>query len=546
MSNKTPVSIDAEQHTSDSGKEPSLHAQKKMGADNNQHTRERNSHPDTEKTSKQRGPSKSNRSNDRTLKKTSKIRRGEKEQRVRRNGLIETIIPRNLHNISRDNISPNAVKVLYRLNKAGFEAYLVGGGVRDLLLGNLPKDFDVCTNATPSQIKKLFSNCRIIGRRFQLAHVVYGREIIEVATFRAPHDIKIDSPHAIQAQNGMLLRDNIFGTIEQDAARRDFTINCLYYSIADFSVRDFAGGVEDLKLGVIKLIGDPVTRYREDPVRMLRAVRFSAKLNMKISPETAAPIFELSPLLEAIPPARMFDESLKLLQGGYGVACFHKLREFKLFGVLFPLLDDWLDDQQDTPFTRMIIQVLSNTDERIAKELGVNPAFLFAALLWYPLLERTKTIKQESGLTDKDAFFLAMDDLIKEQYQTLAIPKRLVLVIKDIWRLQSKFSRYKGDKAMSLLEMSKFRAGFDLLKLRAAVEKNKEIQTLANYWEEFQLNNPIDRSTHNTQNNYESDFNTDPRATQSAQWPADDPKHTAKKPRRPRKKPNNNSKTPNN
>ncbi|SES63684.1 polynucleotide adenylyltransferase PcnB [Thorsellia anophelis] len=427
--------------------------------------------------------------------KPNRIRKGPTQSRITDNGLIETIIPRDKHNISRNNISSNATKVLYRLNNAGFEAYLVGGGVRDLLLGNTPKDFDVCTNATPAQIKRLFANCRIIGRRFQLAHIVYGREIIEVATFRAPHDEEtVDKNASAQTQNGMLTRDNIFGTLEQDAARRDFTINCLYYNVDDFSVKDFAGGIDDLKAGLIKLIGDPITRYREDPVRMLRAVRFAAKLNMQISKETAEPIFELSHLLKAIPPARLFDESLKLLQGGYGLASLKKLREFNLFGVLFPLLNTWLDEQTNTPFTRMVEQVLINTDQRIADNLGVNPAFLFAALLWYPLLEKSKTIKNEGGLTDYDAFNLAMNDLLDEQHRTLAIPKRLTLIIREIWQLQSQLARHQGPKAYKLLELNKFRAGFDLLKLRASVERNQEIQNLAQWWENFQIENPISQS----------------------------------------------------
>lgn len=424
--------------------------------------------------------------------KPNRIRKGPTQSRLTSNGLIETIIPRDKHNISRNNISPNATKVLYRLNNSGFEAYLVGGGVRDLLLGNTPKDFDICTNATPTQIKRLFTNCRIIGRRFQLAHIVYGREIIEVATFRAPHDEDVKDKNAsAQAQSGMLLRDNIFGTLEQDAARRDFTINCLYYSVDDFSVRDFAGGVNDLKAGLIKLIGDPITRYREDPVRMLRAIRFAAKLDMKISQETADPIFELSHLLNSIPPARLFDESLKLLQGGYGLASLKKLREYQLFGVLFPLLNTWLDQQSNTPFTRMVEQVLINTDERIAQDLGVNPAFLFAALLWYPLLEKSQTIQNESGLKDHDAFNLAMNEILDEQYRTLAIPKRLTLIIREIWQIQSHLYTHKGARAHKLIELNKFKAGFDLLKLRASVESNEAIQSLTHWWENFLIDNPV-------------------------------------------------------
>lgn len=380
--------------------------------------------------------------------------------------------------------------MLYRLNKSGFEAYLVGGGVRDLLLNNKPKDFDVCTNATPAQIQKLFRNCRIVGRRFQLAHIVFGQDIIEVATFRAPHDEKPDDKNlSQQAKSGMLLRDNVFGTLEQDAARRDFTINCLYYSVDDFTLRDFAGGLEDLKTGTIRLIGDPETRYREDPVRMLRAVRFVAKLGMKMSEETAEPIPRLSHLLNAIPSARLFDESLKLLQSGYGVASFNQLREYRLFGILFPLLDNWLNEQVNTPFTRIIYQVLDNTDHRLANDLRVNPAFLFAVMLWYPLSEHAQTISNESGLSYYDAFNLAMNDILDEQCRTLAIPKRLTAMIREIWSFQARFHRRQGHRAFKLIELPRFRAGFDLLKLRAQAENSNELLALTAWWEEFQIPN---------------------------------------------------------
>lgn len=242
-----------------------------------------------------------------------------------------TVIPREQHAISRKDISENALKVLYRLNKAGYEAYLVGGGVRDLLLGKKPKDFDVTTSATPEQVRKLFRNCRLVGRRFRLAHVMFGPEIIEVATFRGHHDgSPADRATSQRGENGMLLRDNIFGSIEEDAQRRDFTINSLYYSVADFTVRDYVGGMRDLQQGVIRLIGNPETRYREDPVRMLRAVRFAAKLNMTISQDTAEPIPRLATLINDVPPARLFEESLKLLQAGYGYETWRLLNEYSL------------------------------------------------------------------------------------------------------------------------------------------------------------------------------------------------------------------------
>ncbi|HEB98384.1 MAG TPA: polynucleotide adenylyltransferase PcnB, partial [Thiotrichales bacterium] len=251
------------------------------------------------------------------------------------------IIPRAEHGISRSNISPNALKVLYRLRSAGYRACLVGGGVRDLLLGREPKDFDVATDARPEEVRKLFRNCRLVGRRFRLAHVVFGREVIEVATFRGRHDAAEEGETAT-SEEGRILRDNVYGTIEEDAWRRDFTVNALYYDIEDFSVRDYVGGMEDLRAGVLRLIGDPEARYREDPVRMLRAVRFAVKLGFRIEPATEAPIESLAHLLFEIPPARLFEEVLKLFQGGMALETFEMLRHYDLFGKLFPLTEEVL------------------------------------------------------------------------------------------------------------------------------------------------------------------------------------------------------------
>lgn len=381
----------------------------------------------------------------------------EAEQAVARPHM--TIIPREQHAISRKDISENALKVLYRLNKAGYEAYLVGGGVRDLLLGKKPKDFDVTTNATPDQVRKLFRNCRLVGRRFRLAHVMFGPEIIEVATFRGHHEgSESDRTTSQRGQNGMLLRDNIFGSIEEDAQRRDFTINSLYYSVADFTVRDYVGGMQDLQEGVIRLIGNPETRYREDPVRMLRAVRFAAKLNMHISPETAEPIPRLATLLNDIPPARLFEESLKLLQAGNGYETYQQLREYHLFQPLFPTITRYFTENGDSAMERIIAQVLKNTDNRIRNEMRVNPAFLFAAMFWYPLLEMAQKIAQESGLAYYDAFALAMNDVLDEACRSLAIPKRLTTLTRDIWQLQLRMSRRQGKRAWKLMEHPKFRA----------------------------------------------------------------------------------------
>lgn len=402
-----------------------------------------------------------------------------------------TVIPREQHAISRKDISENALKVLYRLNKAGYEAYLVGGGVRDLLLGKKPKDFDVTTSATPEQVRKLFRNCRLVGRRFRLAHVMFGPEIIEVATFRGHHDGSPDDRATSQrGQNGMLLRDNIFGNIEEDAQRRDFTINSLYYSVADFTVRDYVGGMRDLDDGVIRLIGNPETRYREDPVRMLRAVRFAAKLNMSISPDTAEPIPRLATLINDVPPARLFEESLKLLQAGYGFETYKLLREYSLFQPLFPTITRYFTENGDSPMERILSQVLRNTDNRIHNDMRVNPAFLFAAMFWYPLLETAQRIAQESGLAYYDAFALAMNDVLDEACRSLAIPKRITTLVRDIWQLQLRMSRRQGKRAWKLMEHPKFRAAYDLLALRAEAEGNRELQSLAQWWGEFQVAAP--------------------------------------------------------
>ncbi|WP_072006910.1 MULTISPECIES: polynucleotide adenylyltransferase PcnB [Mangrovibacter] len=402
-----------------------------------------------------------------------------------------TVIPREQHTISRKDISENALKVLYRLNKAGYEALLVGGGVRDLLLGARPKDFDVTTSATPEQVRKLFRNCRLVGRRFRLAHVMFGPEIIEVATFRGHHELHDSDRTTSQlGQNGMLLRDNIFGSIEEDAQRRDFTINSLYYNVADFTIRDYVGGLQDLQEGIIRLIGDPETRYREDPVRMLRAVRFAAKLNMTISPETAEPIPRLASLLNDVPPARLFEESLKMLQAGYGYRTYQLLCQYQLFQPLFPGIARYFTEQGDSPMERIITRVLKNTDSRLQNDLRVNPAFLFAAIYWYPQLEMSQKIAHEGGLTWFDAFSLAMNDLLDEACRSLAIPKRITTIIRDIWQLQLRLSRRQGKRAWKLMEHPKFRAAYDLLEMRAEAERNPELQRLAQWWGEFQAATP--------------------------------------------------------
>lgn len=354
--------------------------------------------------------------------------------------------------------------MLYRLREGGFGAYLVGGAVRDLLLGLHPKDFDVATDATPEQVKALFRNCRLIGRRFRLAHVVYGKEIIEVATFRANSD---DGSGDRELEDGRLVRDNVYGTIEDDAVRRDFTCNALYYAIEDFSVRDYVGGYEDVQARVMRLIGDPETRYREDPVRMLRAVRLAAKLDFTIEPATAAPIPLLAPLLGEAAPARLFEEMLKMFLSGHAVASFERLEAHGLLGALLPETAAALRSNRSGVLRRMVLQGLANTDARVAADEPVSPAFLFALLLW-PAYCRALAGLQAQGMHAEEAQRRAADRVTLHQVQTIALPKRFSLPMQEIWLLQSRFSTRQRKRVFRLLSHPRFRAAFDFLVLRQA------------------------------------------------------------------------------
>ncbi len=388
------------------------------------------------------------------------------------------IIPRNHHHVSKTDISVNALKVLNRLNSAGYQAYIVGGSVRDLLLHKAPKDFDVTTNATPNQIRALFRNARIIGRRFKLVHILYHREIIEVATFRGHDSVDEDQ---ITNDRGMLVRDNVYGTFEEDAWRRDFTINSLYYNIEDFSIVDFTGGFEDVKKRLIRMIGDPVTRYQEDPVRMLRAVRFCAKLHFELAPETAAPIAKMSHLLNHISGSRLFDEMTKLYQCGEAASVQHLLVKHDLFMHLFAQTHQLKDSQY--PVNAFLGIALENTDTRIRDNKPVNPAFLYAVLLWFPLIARTEQLKNE-GIDPLPALDQAMSHVISEQNRVVTIPKRFTQVMREIWLMQFRFSKRTGNRAFHLLEHPRFRAAYDFLALRALA--GDESVELAEWWTTFQ------------------------------------------------------------
>lgn len=394
------------------------------------------------------------------------------------------VIPRSEHNLSRANISPNALKVLYRLHEAGYRACLVGGGVRDLLLGREPKDFDVVTDARPEQVYKLFRNCRLIGRRFRLAHVQFGSEIVEVATFRARgvDGEDGDGLSVERAADGRILSDNVYGSIEDDAWRRDFTVNALYYDIANFAVLDYVGGMADLRAGLIRLIGNPAQHYHEDPVRLLRAARFAAKLGFRFDPATEAPLHRLGHLLEKIPPARLFDEILKLFMGGCAVQTFELLRHYRLFGWLFPATERCLNHQQQHYPKTLLVRALANTDHRIAEGKSVHPAFLFAALLWEPLREQMRHLEAE-GLEPHEALQAAAERVVQAQIRHTALPRRYSLPMREIWESQLRLTVTTGKRPLRLLDHPRFRAGYDFLLLRA--ETDKEAAELADWWTRF-------------------------------------------------------------
>lgn len=388
------------------------------------------------------------------------------------------VIPREKHDISRRNISPSALKVMNRLNQSGFEGYLVGGGVRDLLLDNSPKDFDVATDATPEQVKTLFRNSRIIGRRFKIVHVRFGPEIIEVTTFRGQNS---ESNQQVESDTGQLLRDNVYGDMESDALRRDFTVNALYYSSKDFALYDYTSGVSDIENRQLRMIGDPTTRYTEDPVRLLRAVRFAAKLGFSIEPATEAPIREQAELLSHVPPARLFDEILKLFLNGCATATYSLLSDHGLFQQLFP---DTAKVLQNNPYYQPLIdEVMLNTDKRIRSNKRVTPAFIYAALLWPAMHDRLLFLKAK-GASEFDAFNDASQSTISRQLQRIMIPKRFLIPMRQIWELQWRLPNRNGKRAYRLLDHPKFRAGFDFLLAREAA--GEELDGLGPWWEQFQ------------------------------------------------------------
>jgi poly(A) polymerase len=417
------------------------------------------------------------------------------------------IIPRSGHSISRSHISPNALRVLHRLRDGGFKAFLVGGCVRDLLIGIEPKDFDVATDALPEQVKRLFRNSRLVGRRFRLAHVFFGREIIEVATFRAstapsqgdeplpeadPEDgeaPELDpAPEADEFDRhvdptGRILRDNVYGTIDEDVWRRDFTANALYYNIADLSLWDYVDGVRDIAARTLRLIGDPDTRFREDPVRMLRAARFEAKLGFQIDPATAQPIAALRGLLAGVPPARLFDETLKLFLTGHGARSFEVLRSRGLLATLLPSIDAYFASHPGSVVEKLLLQGLRNTDARVLADKPVTPTFLFALLLYGPIAGLIEAMPPERW-HELSTILEACDRATREASARIAIPKRFALGVREMFALQPRLEHPRGRRALRLLEHPRFRAAYDLLLLRA--ESGLAPDPMAQWWTRIQ------------------------------------------------------------
>ena len=392
-------------------------------------------------------------------------------------------IPRSEHSISTDDICQNAKKVLKTLQTAGHESYLVGGSVRDLLLGQKPKDFDIATSAHPEEVKALFKNCRLIGRRFKLAHILFGREIIEVATFRStPNKTSSTRKDKLtHSQKGQILCDNQYGTLEEDAYRRDFTINAMYFDLQNESILDFAHGLDDLSRKQLQLIGQPEERYQEDPVRMLRAIRFACKLNFSIAPESAKPIKQQAHLLKNIPGARLFDECQKLFSSGHAEQTFQLLKDFGLLNYLFPLMMNHLD--KDHEFQALINSFLQNTDDRIRQGKSTTLAFLIAVFYWQPFKESLHKL-QDDGLPLFPSIHQAAHMVLNNQNNAITIPRRFAYAARDIWELQFRLPQRQGKKTFYLVEHPRFRAAYDFLLLR---EDSGEIKPgLGQWWTDYQ------------------------------------------------------------
>lgn len=417
-----------------------------------------------------------------------------------KNAIQKVVIEQKDHKIPEKLISHAALRVMAKLNQEGFQGYLVGGGVRDLLLGGEPKDFDVATDATPEQVRRLFRNSRIIGKRFQIVHVRFGRELIEVTTFRANHneaDKTGKKNQALESDKGVLLRDNVYGDLESDAIRRDFSINALYYDSSTKNILDFTRGMEDLEARRLQIIGDPEKRYKEDPVRMLRAVRFACKLGFHLEAETEKNIHDHSEYLSEIPAARLFEEVLKLFMSGSALATLNMLQEFKLLEHLFPGLTHQLDTRNNLVTNerthRFVTQAATNTDKRVRQGKSVTPAFIYASFLWPSLQAEMDRLSQETKISPNDAFYQASQGVISQQLAVTSIPKRFLIPMREIWVLQSRLEKRGGNKAEQMLENPRFRAAYDFLLLRE--ESGEDLNKLGEWWTRYQFANPEEKQT---------------------------------------------------
>lgn len=394
-------------------------------------------------------------------------------QRPATDGPVPEVVPASGHDISPDRIPANVRHILGRLDEAGFEAYLVGGCVRDLLLGRAPKDFDVATAARPEEVRALFPRSRLIGRRFRLAHVRAGRDVYEVATFRANHEAQAAGPA------GMLLHDNVYGTREEDALRRDFTVNALYYDDRDGSILDFTGGLADLRDGLIRSIGHPVTRYREDPVRMLRAVRFAAKLGFRIEDDSEAAILRLAPLLEGVPAARLFEEVLKLFHGGHALESLRRLDGYDLLPLLCPATAE--SAERDARVRALLERAFENTDRRLAADRPVSPGFLVAALLWGPVCEHARAIREAGTVRSPgEALSAAADEAIAAQSRRTSMPRRFTAMAREIWTMQPRLEKRRPRRVGATISHPRFRAAYDFLCLRG--EAGEPVSEPAAWW----------------------------------------------------------------
>lgn len=406
------------------------------------------------------------------------------------------------HSLNNHDISSAAKKVLHKLNDAGYQGYLVGGGVRDNLLDLHPKDFDIATDATPEQLVDLFDRAMIIGRRFRIVHIRYGREVIEVTTFRGHHSssnannstTKNDSSNTKrQSKSGMLLRDNVYGSMEEDAIRRDFTVNALYYDLQKDSIYDYTNGLTDLEKKQINIIGDPEQRYREDPVRMLRAVRLASKLDFSIADNTSTPIPNLKNLLKDVPAPRLFDEVLKLFMHGHAEKTLHSLQKFDLFSILFPATQRCLENEKNNKensdgnndyYQRFLQQALTNTDIRIRAGKPVTPAYLFAALLWPVFNERIQQLQEQQKCPPYQVFHPAAETVMEQLISRISLPRRFSTPMKEIWQLQYRLPRRHGSYATKVFEHKRFRAAYDFVLLRESV--GEELDGLGQWWTDYQ------------------------------------------------------------